>query len=219
MVPIPWLFVIKMYGFQKEPYHLPKFISPLTFSYEVLRQTLIVIDFDFVSKNKKALFSFPYAIISLIVSHKTIVDIIEKEILSFGLMKDICWKYDPHAIISGLKKQVSISAYIHETRMEIEKVAKISPLPQNSKEETIMQVTTEQNEKEMCRDERTNQVIFPWTIQSKDVEPSQYLVMSHIKVMKRKLDSFQLEEVMSYQTKGRSRYWHRSFQGSNKIVN
>lgn len=121
-------FVIMIYGLGKDPYCLPKFITPI-FSYELLRHRLTVNDFYFVSKNKKALFNFSYVVFSLIARHKKTIDMIETEMLSFGLVHYVCWKYDPHSVISSLGKQDDLSTYVYEPKLEIEQVANVLPLP------------------------------------------------------------------------------------------
>jgi len=70
----------------------------------VIRKKITVNELHFVSKKKGALFSFPYSIPPLIAKNKNAIDEIEKEILSFGLVQDECWHYDPLAIIFGLRK-------------------------------------------------------------------------------------------------------------------
>lgn len=116
---VPFFFdclVTRIYGFEKEPYRFLEFIITLIFAYEVLRQRLNVNDFHFVSPPKKTLFSFPYAIFSLITS-KTIIDVMQREMSSFGLVHGMCYKYDPLGIISNLNKYVGLYAYVHEPRL------------------------------------------------------------------------------------------------------
>ena len=57
---------------------------------------------------------------------------------SFGLVHDNYWRYDPHGIIFGLRKQGGLSAYIYETNKEIKKIANVLSPPQSGKYPMIM---------------------------------------------------------------------------------
>lgn len=43
-------------------------------------------------------------------------------IKEFGFEKGEKWKYDPHHIISNKRLEISFASYIHESRLEIEKM-------------------------------------------------------------------------------------------------
>lgn len=75
----------------------------------------------FVSKKKGSLFSYPYAISPLIAKNKMQY----RQMLSLRFLRDDLWHYDPMGIISTLKKQVGLSTYVHEERLEVEKLANI----------------------------------------------------------------------------------------------
>lgn len=124
----PNYIVIHLYRFDKRPFQLPKYVSPLFFSYEVLRQKMIVNELHFVSKKKGSLFSYLNVISPLIAKNKNAIDALEKEIFSFGFLQDDLWHYDPMGIIPSLKTQAQLSAYIHEKIPEVEKLANITTL-------------------------------------------------------------------------------------------
>lgn len=91
--------MIHLYGFEKKPFQLPKYVSPLLFAYEVIRKNIVVNELHFVSKKKGALFNYPYAIPPLIAKTKNDIDILEREMLSFEFLQDNIWHYDPLEII------------------------------------------------------------------------------------------------------------------------
>lgn len=77
--------MIHLYGFEMHPFQLPKYVSPLLFSYEVLRKKEIMNVLHFFSK-KGALFNYPYETSPLIAKNKNVMDILEKEMLSLGFL-------------------------------------------------------------------------------------------------------------------------------------
>lgn len=97
--------VIWLYAFNNQPNQLPKYGSPLLFSYKVLRKKIVLNEFYLLSKKKGPFFSYPYVISPLIAKNKDVIDALEKEMSSFSFMQDDSWNSDPRSIISQLKNR------------------------------------------------------------------------------------------------------------------
>ena len=54
--------VIRIYGFEKSPYKLPKFLTPRIFALEVLRQRLDLDYIHFTGKNQARTFKLPMTV-------------------------------------------------------------------------------------------------------------------------------------------------------------
>jgi hypothetical protein len=91
--------LIRIYGFEDQPYQFPIYISPRLFSLEFCKQRLITDHFHFISKSKKDYFSLPAEFSSFLIKNKSTLDFIEKLLDSYYLKKDVSWKYDPYHII------------------------------------------------------------------------------------------------------------------------
>lgn len=82
-------------------------------------------EMHFLSIKKGASFNFAYEISPIIAKNKNVIDILEKEMLSFRFMDDSSWHYDPLGFISVLNKHEGLSTYAHESRSEEEKVMNV----------------------------------------------------------------------------------------------
>lgn len=87
---------------------------------------MIVNELHFVSKKKGSFFSYPYVISPLIAKNKNAIDALEKETFYFIFLCDGLWHSDQMGFILSLKKQARLSSYVHEKRLEVEKLENIA---------------------------------------------------------------------------------------------
>lgn len=100
-------------------------------------------EFHFVSKSEKSLFVTSIGIGSLMTKHKSTLEIIEKELMSYGLKKYSSWHYDPLHIILDARRQVSLSMYTHDPKPELEILVNVDLLFENDENLVNMQVLKE----------------------------------------------------------------------------
>ena len=91
--------VIRIYGVEKKPYKLPKFLAPRIFGLEILRQRFDSDYVHFTSKNQVGTFKLPMTIGPFTVKNKNDVKMFEEIMVFFQFQEDISCQYDPIGII------------------------------------------------------------------------------------------------------------------------
>jgi hypothetical protein len=91
--------VIRIYGAEKKPYKLPKFLTPRIFGLEILRQRFDSDYVHFTSRNQAGTFKLLVTIGPFTVKNRNVVKIIEEIIVFFQFEEDIACQYDPLGII------------------------------------------------------------------------------------------------------------------------
>ena len=92
--------VLRIYGFTREPYKLPAFITPKIFALEFMRQRLHSEEEHFGAFKKSSNIKFPLKVGSFIFKSKGALVFIEKLLGSMEFQKEPRVNYDPHHIIS-----------------------------------------------------------------------------------------------------------------------
>jgi hypothetical protein len=92
--------VIRIYGYGVEPCQLHVYIPPLLFALEYYGKRLATNKLHFISKSKKPSFNLRATFSSFIIKNRPTIDYVNNLLSSFGLKKDVLWKYDPYHVIS-----------------------------------------------------------------------------------------------------------------------
>ena len=108
--------ILRIYGFEDEPYRLPIFLTKRIFALEFLRQGLHVESEIFLKQKKDSNMKFRYTI----VSSTSVVTIVQNILRSMNFQFDKKTKYDPKHVISQRKAILKIGAYEHQEDEELE---------------------------------------------------------------------------------------------------
>ena len=95
--------VLRIYGFEDEPYKLPVFLTKRIFVLEFLRQRLQVENEIFLKNKKASNMKFKYTIEPFVVNSTTALTIVRNILKSMNFQVDKKVKYDPKHIISQRK--------------------------------------------------------------------------------------------------------------------
>ena len=97
--------MIRVYGFEHQPYRLPSFLTPRNFSLEVLRKRLHSDELHFSSKKQTSTFKVPITVGSFTVKNRASIELIDGIMACFGFALDFSCQYDPLHIISKKRKR------------------------------------------------------------------------------------------------------------------
>ena len=92
--------VLRVYGFEDEPYRLPVFLTERIFVLEFLRQRLQVESEIFLKHKKASNMKFKYTIESFVVNSTVALSVIHNIMKSMNFQMDKKINYDPKHIIS-----------------------------------------------------------------------------------------------------------------------
>ena len=115
--------VIRVYGAEKQPYKLPKFLTPRIFGLEILRQRFDSDYVHFTSKNQAGTFKLPVTIGPFTVKNRNATKIIEDIMACFQFEEDIACQYDPLGIIQEKRRKLKQGAYEHTGTERMSKLA------------------------------------------------------------------------------------------------
>ena len=91
--------MIRIYGSEKSPYKLSKFLTPRIFALKILRKRLESDYVHFTSRNKVGTFKLPMTVGPFTVKNKNDAKLIEDIMACFKFKEDIRCQYDPLGII------------------------------------------------------------------------------------------------------------------------
>lgn len=113
---------IRLYGASVKPYILPKFVPMRLFALEFIRQGLNVDQVHFVPMKKGYLFKLPREVGPLIMNTRQAAQEVERLLNDMCLLQVVEWAYDPHQVISKRRMENGYSTFVHESRLETEKM-------------------------------------------------------------------------------------------------
>ena len=99
--------MIRVYGVEKNPYKLPKFLTPRFFGLEILRERFDSDYIHFTSRNQVGTFKLPMIIGPFTFKNRNVVKIIEEVMAFFQFEEDISYQYDPLGIIKDKRKMLN----------------------------------------------------------------------------------------------------------------
>ena len=97
--------VIRIYGYEEQPYRLLTFLTPKFFSLEVLRQRLHSDELHFSSKKQTSSFKVPITVGPFTIRNKVAIELIDDIMACFRVIPDEVCQYDPLQLISKKKKK------------------------------------------------------------------------------------------------------------------
>ena len=115
--------VIRVYGAEKQPYKLPKFLTPRIFGLEILRQRFDSDYVHFTSRNQAGTFKLLVTIGPFTIRNMNATKIIEEIMVCFQFEEDIACQYDPLGIIQEKRRKLKRGACEHTG---IERMSKLA---------------------------------------------------------------------------------------------
>lgn len=98
--------MIRVYGAEKNPYKLPKFLTPRIFALEILIQRFDSDYIHFTRRNQAGTFKLPVTVGPFTVKNRNVVKIIEEIMTCFQFQEEISCQYDPLGIIQDKRKKL-----------------------------------------------------------------------------------------------------------------
>ena len=105
--------ILRIYGFEDEPYRLQLFLTKRIFVLEFLRQSLQVESEIFLKHKKASNMKFKYTIEPFVVDSTATLTIVQNILKSMNLQVDKKDNYDPKHIISQRKTISRLGTYEH----------------------------------------------------------------------------------------------------------
>lgn len=113
--------ILRIYGFEDEPYLLPTFLTPKIYALEFIRWRFAT-NYEHFAKYKKSItFNLPYKTGPFIARSGTSKTITKDLLKEMKFQKGEINNYYPHHIISEKRKQNKFYAYEHQSNPEMEK--------------------------------------------------------------------------------------------------
>ena len=112
--------ILRIYGFENEPYRLPVFLTKRIFVLEFLSQMLHVESEMFLKHKKASNMKFKYTIEPFVVNSTSVVIVVQSILKSMNFQDDKKAKYDPKHIISQRKLASRLGTYEHIEDEELE---------------------------------------------------------------------------------------------------
>ena len=95
--------LIRVYGFEGEPFRLPKFSGRRLFALEFLRQILVAENDNFIKHKKASSLKFVFTLEPFVVKSVFVANIIYQILRSMGFENDKSFRYDPNEVMNQIK--------------------------------------------------------------------------------------------------------------------
>ena len=103
--------MIRVYGFEGEPFRLPKFTSRRLFALEFLRQRLIGENDNFIKHKKASSLKFVFTLEPFVVKSVLAANIIDQILRSMGFETDKSLRYDPKGVMNQRRMEANCKGY------------------------------------------------------------------------------------------------------------
>ena len=122
--------VIKVYGFEGEPYKLPKFTTRRLFDLEFLRQILIVENDNFLKNKNASSMKFNFTLEPFVVRSIYAITVVDQILKSMNFQIDRSLKYDPKKVVHQRRLDMNFKGYDAEQDEVLVALANIDLLEQ-----------------------------------------------------------------------------------------
>lgn len=111
--------MLRVYGFEEEPYKLLVFLTKRTSSLDFLWKRLHVESELFLKHKKASNMKFKYTMEPFVTSSTFVLSIVQAILRSMNFQLDKKSKYDPKHVISQRKPRCKIGSYEHQEDEEL----------------------------------------------------------------------------------------------------
>ena len=105
--------MIRFYGFTRQPYFLPLFLTLSIFALELIRKILTAEDENFIRFRKHENIKFPWEFGPFPVKIKLALPKVESLLRERGFTMEVAIDYDPHHIISNRRQENKSNPFEH----------------------------------------------------------------------------------------------------------
>jgi hypothetical protein len=109
--------ILRVYGFEEEPYMLPIFLTPRIYALEYIRKRFEYDHKHFVVNNHPITFRLHHNVGPFVVRIKTTKLIVEDLLRYLNFQQAEKINYDPHHVISERRKKNKAFAYVHQLQI------------------------------------------------------------------------------------------------------
>ena len=102
---------MRVYGFEGEPFRLPKFVGRRLFSLEFLRQRLVAENDNFIKHKKASSLKFIFTMEPFVVKSILVANVLDQILRSMGFESDKALKYDPKGVMNQRRMEASFRGY------------------------------------------------------------------------------------------------------------
>ena len=92
--------LLRVYGFEGEPFRLPKFIGKRLFALEFLRQRLAAENDNFIKHKKASALKFVFTMEPFVVKSVLAANVLDQVLKSMGFESDKAFRYDPKGVMN-----------------------------------------------------------------------------------------------------------------------
>jgi hypothetical protein len=103
--------VIRVYGFEGEPFKLPRFTSRRLFALEFLRQILVAENDNFIKHKKASSMKFNFTLEPFVVKSISAISVIDQIMKSMSFDTDKALRYDPSKVLHQRRLDVNLRGY------------------------------------------------------------------------------------------------------------
>ena len=103
--------LIRVYGFEGEPFKLPKFASRRLFALEFLRQRLVAENDNFIKHKKASSLKFVFTLEPFVVKSVLVANMLDQILRSMGFENDKALRYDPKGVMNQRRMEASFRGY------------------------------------------------------------------------------------------------------------
>ena len=131
--------VIRLYGFVHPPYMLPTFLTSRVFTMEFIRQNLIVETEHFLNFKNCTETKCSWAVGTFTIKNKASLPMIESLLKEMGFLTKLAVNYDPHQVISNIRKSLRRKPFEHEEIVGLVDAINWYDYPKETRKDTDMQ--------------------------------------------------------------------------------
>jgi len=103
--------LIRVYGFEGEPFKLPKFASRRLFALEFFRQRLVAENDNFIKHKKASSLKFVFTLEPFVVKSIFAANIIDQILRSMAFENDKSLRYDPKGVMNQRRMEANFRGY------------------------------------------------------------------------------------------------------------
>ena len=103
--------LLRIYGFEGEPFRLPKFIGKRLFALEFLRQRLAIENDNFIKHKKASALKFVFTMEPFVVKLVLVANVLDQVLKSMGFESDKALRYDPKGVMNQRRMEASFRGY------------------------------------------------------------------------------------------------------------
>ena len=103
--------LVRVYGFEGEPFRLPKFAGRRLFSLEFFRQRLVAENDNFIKHKKASSLKFVFTLEPFVVNSVLAANVLDQILRGMGFENDKSLRYDPKGVMNQRRMEANFRGY------------------------------------------------------------------------------------------------------------